>query len=405
MGIIFAQPARVSSRDVTEAPAKLLVVVPKLVIGGTERHLLAVLPRLDRQRFAVEVATTRGPGRLDAALRDAGIPVTNARLSLPGRAAVPAAFSGLLARFAARPPDLVHFFLPEAYLVGGLAARLAPRCRTIMSRRSLNRYQAKHPLAARAERWLHRRMDAVVANSEAVMGELRAEGVPAERLHVIRNGIEVERFAAGSRSDARDRLGLAADALVMVMLATLLPYKGHELVLRALASIADSLPDGWRLLLAGRDEGLGPSLRAQAEALGLADNVVFLGEVAVEAVPEVLAAGDIGVLGSLEEGFPNAAVEGMAAGLAMVVTDVGGASEAVDGGTSGLVVPANDPQAMGQALLALAGDPAKRARLAEAGRLRARTHFSIERCVADYEALYDSLLQGASRATEGALRR
>ena len=307
-----------------ESRANLLVVVPKLVIGGTERHLLAVLPRLDPERFAVELVTTRGSGRLDEAMRQAGVPVTNAPLPLPGRAALPAALCALLWRFARRPPDIAHFFLPEAYLAGGFAAGLAPRCRRIMSRRSLNPYQAKHPRMARLERRLHAGMDAVVGNSESVVAELRVEGVPDERLVLIRNGIETDRFGSTSREEARARLGLEADSLVIVMLATLLPYKGHDVVLQALASVADVMPLGWRLLLAGRDEGIGQALRGQVQETGLGDHVRFLGELDAEAVPSLLAAGDIGLLASREEGSPNAALEGMAAGLAMVVSDAGG---------------------------------------------------------------------------------
>ena len=372
-----------------EGRADLLVVVPKLVIGGTERHLLTVLPRLDPERFAVELVTTRGPGRLDEAMRQAGIPVTNAPLSLPGRAALPAALCALLWRFARRSPDIAHFFLPEAYLAGGFAARLAPRCRRIMSRRSLNRYHAKHPRMARLERRLHAGMDAVVGNSEAVVAELRTEGVPDEHLVLIRNGIDTDRFGAASREEARARLGLEGDSVVMVMLATLLPYKGHDIVLQALASVAGDMPADWCLLLAGRDEGIGPALRQQVLEAGLGDHVRFLGEVDVEAVPALLAAGDIGLLASREEGSPNAALEGMAAGLAMVVSDAGGGAEIIEDDVSGRIVPAEQPAALGQVLLDLSRDAETRGRLAAVGQARVRQRFSIERCVADYEALYE----------------
>ncbi len=384
-----------------EGRKSLLVLVPNLVVGGTERHLLAVLPRLDRERFKVELVTTRGPGQLDEAMRQAGIPVVKAPLPLPGRAALPAAFGRLLLRFARRPPDIAHFFLAEAYLTGALAARLAPRCRRIMSRRSLNRYQAKRPLLARLERRLHGSMHAVSGNSDAVMAELAAEGVPAERLLLIRNGIETERYGEVDRAEARRRLGIGPDHLVLVMLATLLPYKGHDIVLQALSQIAEALPAPWCLLAAGRDEGIGAGLRRQAEQLGIAGNIRWLGELTPEAVPGLLAAGDIALLASREEGFPNAAVEGMAAGLPVVVSDVGGASETVEAERSGLVVPPEQPEALAAALLALSRDPERRARMGAAGQARARALFSVERCVADYEALYERVLRGEAPAAAG----
>ena len=385
-----------------EGRKNLLVLVPSLVVGGTERHLLAVLPRLDRDRFKVELVTTRGPGQLDEAMRQAGVPVVTAPLPLPGRAALPASFGRLLLRFARRPPDIAHFFLAEAYLTGALAARLAPRCRRIMSRRSLNRYQAKHPLLARLERRLHGSMHAVSGNSEAVMAELAAEGVPADRLLLIRNGIETERYGGLDREGARRRFGIGPEHLVLVMLATLLPYKGHDIVLRALSQIAGDLPEPWCLLVAGRDEGIGDGLRRQAAQLGIGANIRWLGELTPEAVPGLLAAGDIALLASREEGFPNAAVEGMAAGLPVVVSDVGGAAETVEAERSGLIVPPEQPEALAAALLALSRDPERRARLGAAGQARARALFSVERCVADYEALYERVLRGETPATAGA---
>ena len=382
-----------------ESTLSVLVVVPKLTVGGTERHLLAVLPRLDRQRFQVEVATTRGPGRLDAAMREAGIPLHLPPALLPGKANALVAGPALLARFLARPPDIAHFFLPEAYLIGGLTSLVAGRTHRIMSRRNQNRYQQTRPLAARLEGWLHRRMDAIVGNSRVVMSELAMEGGPPERLTMIANGIETARFAPlgpgyAGREAARKRFGLGADSLAIVMLATLLPYKGHADVLTALARAAPRLPSRWRLLLAGRDDGIGAGLRDQAERLGLADQIDFLGEVAPTEVPELLAAADIGLLASHEEGFPNAALECMAAALPMLVTSAGGAAEVVEDGVSGRVVPAEAPAALAEALTELAGDPALRERLGAAGRRRVREHYSIERCVAEMEGLYEAVAAG-----------
>lgn len=379
-----------------ESPLRILVVVTQLTIGGTERSLLAVLPRLDRRRFAVEVATTRGPGRLDSALREAGIPVHTPPALLPRKANVAVAGPALLWRALTRPPDIAHFFLPEAYLVGGLASLAALRTRRIMSRRSLNRYQRTRPLVTRLEGWLHRRMDAVVGNSRAVTAELAAEGAPAERLALIPNGIDTARFRRQDRGAARAALGLPDGSFAMVMLATLLPYKGHADVLQALGAVRGDLPEGWCLLLAGRDEGIGGALKEQARSLGIADNVRFLGELTPDEVPKLLAAGDLGLLASHEEGFPNAALETMAAGLPMLATAAGGAAEAVEDRITGRLVPPQDPAALSQALRELAADPPLRARFGAAGKELVAARFSLERSVALTEALYTAVATGGS---------
>ena len=294
-------------------------------------------------------------------------------------------------------PDVVHFFLPAAYLVGGIASLGAPVRRRVMSRRSLNDYQRDHPALARLERLLHRRMDAVLGNAQAVVDQLRQEGAPAARLGLIYNGIDPA-SAADRRGEVRGRLGIAEDSLVAVLVANLIAYKGHADLLRGLAAERARLPPGWTLLCVGRDDGIGAELRALARHLGVAEQVRWLGQ--RDDASALLAAADIGILCSHQEGFSNAILEGMAAGLPMLVTDVGGNAEAVVDGETGLVVPAHDPAHLGAALASLAGDPARRRAMGAAGRRRVSEHFSLDACVAAYERLYEGLLTAPGRPVQ-----
>ena len=133
------------------------------------------------------------------------------------------------------------------------------------------------------------------------------------------------------------------------MIANLIPYKGHKDLIEGLALVAQSLPSGWRILCAGRDEGLQLKLESLVEAQGIKANIQFLGE--RTDVPILLAAADFGVLSSWEEGFSNVILEAMAAGLPMIVTDVGGNPEAVLDGETGLVVPPAIRQRLAEAVL------------------------------------------------------
>ncbi|MGF1610885.1 MAG: glycosyltransferase [Kiloniellales bacterium] len=373
-------------------PRRIVIVVPKLTVGGTERHLVAVLPKLDRARFRIEVMTTRGAGPLDQALRDQDIPVMPAPAAFSGQANALVALPWLWWHLMRQRPDLVHFLLPEAYLVGGLAALLAARRCCVMSRRSLNVYQDNRPISRRLEHLMHRAMTALVGNSQAAVDQLASEGAPQERLALIHNGIDTAAFARGDRAAARSALGLTPDGLVLLIVATLLPYKGHADLLQALAGIAGQLPARWDLLVAGRDEGMGAGLNAQAEAAGLTGHVHWLGERGD--VAALLAASDIAILASHEESFPNAALEAMAAGLPVVATRVGGCAEAIEEGVTGSLVPPHAPVALGQAILALARDREVRAAMGRAGRRRVVERFSLEACVADYEGLYEAVLAG-----------
>ena len=370
----------------------ILIVVPKLGIGGTEHHLLAVLPRLIGRGFDIELLALRGKGRLDEEMRARGVPMAAAPRLLPGRANALVGCLHLLYRIVRAKPRVVHYFLPEAYIVGGMICLWAGSRRHIMSRRSLNEYQRNKPFSRDLEGWLHRRMTAVVGNSRAVLRQLAEERAPRDRLALIHNGVEVGRFAGQDRAAARRSLGLAPDALVLSIVATLLPYKGHADLLTALSLVKDRLPERWRLLVAGRDEGIGGSLRAQAERLGIAAHTVWLGESG--AVPAVLAASDIGLLASHQEGFPNAILEGMAAGLPIVATDAGGCREAVQDGVTGRLVPPQTPAALAEAIAELAGDPDKRTAMGRAGQAKVAADFSIDACVDAYEQLYDAVLAG-----------
>jgi glycosyltransferase involved in cell wall biosynthesis len=234
-------------------------------------------------------------------------------------------------------------------------------------------------------------MTCILGNSRAVLDELRAEGVPKEKLRLIYNGIDLAPFAAlPTKSDARRNLSLPVDAWTMILIANIIPYKGHADLLEALSRIKTRLPNPWRLLCVGRDDGPGVALHTQARRFGIDENIVWLG--LRTDVAKLLAAADLGLLVSHEEGFANAVLEGMAAALPMVVTDVGGNAEAVLDGKTGLVVPARDPERLGAAILAFAADPARAAAMGKAGRDRVEWNFSLAACVRQYEALYAELL-------------
>jgi glycosyltransferase involved in cell wall biosynthesis len=391
-------------------PTTILAVTHDLDVGGTEHHLVRVLPALAEAGLRPFVYSLTSRLALAPRLRDAGVEVISppgapARDDRPRRSRDPVLLPFAVARLwrliRARRPDVVHLFMPAAYLLGGPCALLAGRS-TVMSRRNLNRYQGKRPILGWLERRLHRRIAAALGNSRAVVAELAAEGVPPERLGLIYSGIDVGAFARlPPRAEVRRRLGVAPTALVFTTLANLIPYKGHDDLLDALAGISAGLPPEWVLLCAGRDDGAGPALRARASALGLADRVRWLG--LRDDVPELLSASDLGILASHEEGFSNSVLEGMAAGLPMIVSDVGGNAEAVEHGVSGWVVPPRAPAALGAAIQTLSRDPARRRRLGDAARARVAQAFTLDCCVARYRRVYELVASGQARSVGEAL--
>lgn len=384
-----------SSTSPSEKPRRVLYVIGSLAVGGAERHVVAVAMGLRRRGWQTCVFALSPQGPLRSVLEAAGVqvmgPMIPARLEaamgrrLGSWARSLCAAVTLAVVLLQRRGTVVHFFLPAAYILGGLATWLVGVHPRIMSRRSLNRYQLKHPHYRKVEHFLHPRMDVLVGNSAAVVRELEIEAAGQTPVRLIYNGIEPAAMPLGDRVRSRHELGLDNSSLILVVVANLIPYKGHADLLEGLAQISGGLPEGWRLMCVGRDDGIQSALQAKAADLGIGGNVLWLG--ARMDVPACLVAADIAVSSSHEEGFSNAVLESMLAGLPTVVTDVGGNPEAVVNGVTGFVVPAQSPEALGQAILRLVRDP-QRGAMGARGRARVIETFSMTVCLDAYEALY-----------------
>lgn len=372
--------------------AKVCIIIGSLDRGGTEVHLLRVLPRLAQQGLLVEIFTLSHPGTLAAAMAQNGVPVRtpwwqtrNRWCRLPRFLLTLIQLLGYL--WAQPRHSIVHFFLPMSYLVGTpLALLVGPRLR-VMSRRSLNLYQQRSPLARHLEPWLHQRMHAILANSSAIVRELKAEGAP--RVGLIVNGIPLPKGTGTTGEPLRAQLGIAEPTLLLCTLANLIPYKGHMDIIQALA-IEPPQGQDWCMVFAGRDDGHASALRAAIQDHKLAQHIRFVGP--LEDGSALLEAADIYVHAAHEEGSPNAVIEAMLAGLGIVATDVGGTAEAL--GETGILVPSHDPKALASAIHQLAEDPALRQRLGKRARMRARERFPLEACVGAYRQLYDTLWAG-----------
>ena len=177
----------------------------------------------------------------------------------------------------------------------------------------------------------------------------------------------------------------------LAIVGRLIPIKGHDVLLGALAVARAHVP-GLALEIAGEGQ-LEPELRATVARLGLDDAVTFLGRVAP--VAPVLERAEIVVVPSFGEGFGLVALEAMERGRPVIASAVGGLSEIVDDGRTGILVPSGDVDALAEAIVELARDPARAAAMGAAGRARALDEFSQERCTERIEALYGAALAAA----------
>ncbi len=379
------------------AERSLMIVVASLRVGGTERHIGAVLPELARAGWKIVVRRTGVDGPIGEVLRANQIEIIDADISTDITAWLPPLIRGVVAYLIhaipmaldihRRRPAIVHAFLPGPSTIAGIACMLARHEPFVASRRALNFYQAGNPRAALLERFVMRGADAILGNSRAVMRDLASEGHDTSRFALIRNGVP----PAGEvtpRATFRAREGWAEGEVAIVVVANLLVYKGHLDLIEALALLQPGLP-AWTLNIVGRDDGEGAAIAARVFALGLQDRVRMLG--ARDDVSSILVASDIAVSASHEEGFSNSVIEAMAAGLPVVATAAGGSVDAVENGVSGILVPIRDHAAMADALGALIADAEERRRLGAAAGVRARASFSLEACVRNYGSLYAGL--------------
>ena len=216
---------------------------------------------------------------------------------------------------------------------------------------------------------------------------VRRENVDQSKLVLIYNGVATSPFetALSRRKSLRRKYGIRDDEQVLVTVANLIPYKGHFDLILAAREVCNRFPRV-QFLLAGEDRGIQDGLERKVRELGLQRSVRFLGR--RDDIPGLLAAGDISVLPSHEEGFSNVILESMAAGLPVVATDVGGNGEAVQDGVTGWLTPPGDPSALAEKIIDLLEDPVRARAWGRAGRERIGRMFTVERMVEAHLQLY-----------------
>ncbi len=376
----------------TEHPIPvLLVATGRLDVGGVEAHLLS-LPRGDAARaFRWHLAAPMSD-RFAAALRQAGgeaIPwQTRGRFD---RAAV----AHLSALINERGIRLVHTHDSRALLLGGWAAR---RRRTpVVATVHLPAYFYDGIRGRRPQDWLYRRVEAftlhrltdhVIYVATSVLRDAIASGVaPVARAEVIENGIDLAALRAAADAAPDPPLPALAAGPVLLFVGRLAKQKGVDLLLRAVQQLAG---DGraFSLLIAG-DGPLRPALEQQADALGVAARVRFLGMRGD--IPALLRRADLYVLPSRYEGLPIGLLEALAVGVPCVVTDVNEHAVVIRDGREGLVVPPEDPAALASALETLLADAPRRAAMAASATARAE-RYSLDRMCARIFRCYRDLL-------------
>jgi glycosyltransferase involved in cell wall biosynthesis len=348
-------------------------------VGGSERHLLTLLPAL--RRHGVEPAFVgldlpgTGPDAFYSELERSGVDFVR----LPSRRDLDPALVTRLARaFQALRADVVHTHLVHADVYGAAAAALTGRA--LVSTKHNDDPFRTGPFR-HVERIVSRRARRIVAITEALHRFLvERAGLPPEKVVTIPYGLDERPPAWGPNPP----LQLPAGARILLAVARLVPQKGLDTAVRALPAIRERHPHAV-LVVAGE----GPehdALRALAAGLGVADAVVLPGRAGD--VAALYQAADVFVHPARWEGFGLVLLEAMLSGLPVVASRVSSIPEIVADGVTGLLVPPDDPQALAGAVDRVLGDETLRLELCRAGRERTRAKFSVERMARRTAELY-----------------
>ena len=366
------------------APLRVLELIVSTGLGGGPAQVRELVGHLAPAEFAVTVA---GPsdGPYARIFGEGGTPFVEIATDQLGIRPLTA----VLRLVRAGKIDLVHSHGKGAGLYGRLAARRAgvPAIHTFHGIHYAGYPAGLDRLYLALERRLARMTEAVVYVSQSEARDAAVLGLaPRGRTHVIVNGIDVRRIAlaATPRPAARKALGLEPDALVVGTVARFDPVKALDVLLRGFAVLAAIQPTA-RLVLIG-DGPEARRLRALAGSLGIDAQVRFAGVVADAS--RLLPALDLYASASRREGLPLALLEAMACGLPVAATRVSGHVDVVEDGVTGVLVPPDDPAALGGAMDALVANPARREVMGQAGRRRAEECFAASRMAAETANLY-----------------
>lgn len=377
-------------RDDIGRPIRILFLIDKLGIGGTERQLVELVKRIDRDKFELYLGCLAGDESGIQEHFPECVKVQSIILKVRSTYSLAAlvAVCRLIRLIRSESIDIVQCYFLKAKLLGCLAGKLAG-AKTVSCQRDLGMHiNATNRVAVRLANAC---ADRFLVNSLSVKEYLiRGQGAPSDRIDVVANGVDVKDYRPATpaeRAAYKLKLGLDPAVVVIGVVANLKLVKGLGDFIRAAALVSRAHEKAHFVIV-----GKGPEedkLRHLAAELRVADKILFAGR--RDDVRPFLGAFDIAVLCSLSEGFSNAVLEYMAAGLPVVATRVGGNQEQVHDGETGFLVPPGDSELLAKALLRLIQEDGLRVRMSQEALRECAELYSMEKMIGRMEDYYTRL--------------
>ena len=369
---------------------RILFLIDKLGVGGTERQLVELIKRLDPGKFELYLGCLSGQSSGIQDFLPGDVKVRTLLLEIDSTYSLPAltGASRLIRFIRSESIDIVQCYFLKAKALGCIAGKLA-RAKTVSCMRDLGlNITSANILPLLLANFC---TDRFLVNSLGVKDYLiREQKVRPSRIDVVVNGVDVTKYRPATPAEKAEhklKLGIEPSAVVIGVVANLRPVKGLADLIRAAPSVCQVREKTHFVIVGeGRQEA---DLRRQAADLGVAEKITFATG-CTDARPYLLAF-DIGVLCSLSEGFSNSILEYMAAGLPVVATRVGGNKEQINDGVTGLLVPPGDSRSLANALLTLLKDDKLMVTMSENAHRYCLQQFSMDKMIGRMEDYYQRL--------------
>ncbi len=381
-------------RSVGRQQPTVILLISNLEYGGAQRQVVELANRMNASAIETHICCLSDYVPLARGLRDAASRLHIVRKRWKFDLGVVHRFARLIERLGA---DVVHAFLFDAEITARLAGRLNGRVAVIGSERNTDyRRKWRHTVALRLTQGC---FDAIIANSHAGKRfQIRTLGISPDRIFVVPNGVDADRFVPGSPGDLRTELGIPQDAKVVGMFSSFKVQKNHPMFFRMAQRVLEIEPRA-RFLCVGDalHRGLQSSDRYHREmaemidSLGLSEAVRCLGN--RDDAADLYNLCSVTVLTSKREGTPNVLLESMACGVPVVATDVADNAIVVPEGRVGYVVPYDDDRAMAGRVVQLLSDDDARRSLGASARAWVAGEFSLSVLQRKTIAVYAKVLQ------------
>jgi len=376
-------------------PLRVMFLVTSMPVGGAETLLVNLIRKMDRERFAPELCCTKELGPLGEELSQE-IPV----------------FANLLAgkydlRIVHRLAELLYRREMDAVVTVGAGDK--------MFWGRLCAYLAGVPVVASAIHstgwpdginWMNRQLTSITDRFIGVASPhgkhlIEVEGFPSQKVTVIPNGIDTDRFRRNdaARGQIRNEFGIPKQAPVCGIVAALRPEKDHALFVQAAKQASGTCPDA-RFLIVGEGPQR-PIIESEIEACGIRDRVVLTGN--RSDIPELLSAMDVFALTSKNEASPVSILEAMSVELPIIAPRVGSIADAVDDQQNGLLVTASHLEETANSMAQLLGDSPLRQQMGTNAREKVLGYGSLETMVQGYQDLIADVYTSKQRATQVAV--